>query len=83
MIGLCQWFKVGTGVRYLGSFIGDDDSKLDCLKIVFRRVSGTSLRSEKPRGNIPRKVAPRWYMQSNCSGYFYNASQIIREARLG
>ena len=30
--GLCNRFKVCTGTRYLGGFIGDDKSKLEILK---------------------------------------------------
>ena len=32
--------------------------------------------------NILSKVTPRWYVQSNRSGYFYNALQILWEVYL-
>ena len=34
----------------------------------------TLVRLEKPRGNIPSRVMPRWYLRSNQSGYSFNAS---------
>ena len=41
----------------------------------------TSAQSEKPRENIPRRVMPQWYVQSNQSGYFYNVSPGTQETR--
>ena len=32
MFGLCHYFKVCMGARYLGSYIRDDESKRDWLK---------------------------------------------------
>ena len=34
LLGLCHGFKVFTGARYLGIFIGDDESKRDCLQCI-------------------------------------------------
>ena len=32
LFGQCHGFKVCTGARYRGGYIGDDESKCDCLK---------------------------------------------------
>ena len=32
MFGESHGFKVCTGARYLGGYIGDDESKQDCLR---------------------------------------------------
>ena len=62
--GLIHGFKVCTGARYLGTFIGDDDSKYEWLKYVRQHESRTFARSAKQQGETVNKFTPQWYMKS-------------------
>ena len=73
-LGAHHGFKVCTALHYLGGYIGDDKSKSDWLREHTLTWEKKLTLSAKPRVNIPRRVMPRWYMQSNQSGYFYNTS---------
>ena len=70
--GLRHWFKFLTGARYLGGFIGDDESKCEWLKYWTSKWEKKIARSPKWWGNIPRRVMPQWFVQSNWNGYFCN-----------
>ena len=70
--GLCNSFKVYKGTCYLGGFIGDDKSKRNLLKYWTIMWEKTFMRSPKRRVNIPRRVTPQWFMQSNYNGSFGN-----------
>ena len=56
--GLIRRFKVCAGLRYLGGFIRDEDSKHDWWKNIQRHGERTYPISEELRGNIPSKVTP-------------------------
>ena len=43
-------------------------------EISYGDVGVKHFHEKKLRGIIPRRVTPRWYAQSNQSGYFYNIS---------
>ena len=48
-------------------------------KSVRWRGRRTSTRSAKPGGNIPRRVTPQWYVQSNQNGNLFNLSPGTQE----
>ena len=52
-------FKMYTGPRYLGGYIGDDETKTIVWESVRWRGRKTSTRSEKPQGNTPRRFTPQ------------------------
>ena len=82
VFGACHKFKVCTGTRYLGGCIRENRSKRDWLREHTLAGGGrTSAQLAKLQGNIPRRVTPQWYVQSNYSGYFYNASPGTLETR--
>ena len=72
-------FRVRMGARYLWGYIGNNKSKRNWLRERTLTWEKISTRSEKPRGNIIRRVTPQWCVQSNKSGYFYNAPPGTRE----
>ena len=70
--GLRHGFDVCTVARYLGGFIGDDESKHDWLqdqKTTWENKIHTI--SETAR-NTSKKVTPWWYERYNWSGYSCN-----------
>ena len=66
-------FKVCMGARYLGTFIGDDESKNFWLKYQMWQWEKKILLSPKQQGNIPRRFVLRWFVRSNWGGSFFNA----------
>ena len=63
-----------TGACYLEGYIGDDEPKSNWLieRILTWEKNINTI--SKPRGNIPRRVTPQWYVKSNNNGYLFNAS---------
>ena len=81
MFGARQRFKVCTGARYLGGYIGDGESKRDWLRegtLTWEKNIGTISKTTRI---IPRRVMPQWYVQYNHNGHFYNASPETQETR--
>ena len=56
--GLRHGFNFFTGARYLGSFIGDGESKCEWLKYRTSMWEKNFVRSPKRRGNTPWRVTP-------------------------
>ena len=81
MFGARHGFRVCTGARYLGGYIGDDESKRDFMRDRTLTWGKNINTIRKPRRNIPRRVTPQWYVQSNQNGYFFNASPGTQETR--
>ena len=75
-------FRVCTGARYLGGYIGDDKSKRDWLTERTLKWENNVNTISKSAGKYPRRVTPQWYVRSNQNGYFFNASPETRETRL-
>ena len=77
-----------TGLRFAWSRVISDiisgtmSQNMIGLKSVRLRGSRTFAWSAKPRGNIPMRVTPLRYVQSNQSEYFYNTSSRIWRTRL-
>ena len=78
--GFPRGFKVCMGARYLGSFIGDDESKRDCLKNRIKTWDQNIHTICKNLGKYTQGSSAT--VQSNWSGYLYNASKIIQYIRL-
>ena len=53
--GLCHGFKVCTGARYLSGFIGDDESKRDCLKVCTNTWERNITKISKTTGKYPQE----------------------------
>ena len=81
VFGRRHGFRVCTGTHYIGCYIRDNDYKRDWLRERTLAWEKTINTISKPRGNIPRRVMPQWYVQSNHNGYFFNASPGTRATR--
>ena len=68
--GLRHGFKVCTGTRYMGGFIGNDKSKRYWLKDRTSTWEEKILQLPKQQGNIPMRVTPRWFIWSNRNVHF-------------
>ena len=55
LFGQCRGFKVYTGTRYLGTYIGDEKFKAGWIKSGKINERDTFVLSEKQRTNILRK----------------------------
>ena len=50
------------------------------VEIVYREMGAEKFtQSAKPRGGLPRKGTPWWYVRYNRRRYFYNVSERIGE----
>ena len=79
--GARHGFKMGKGARYIGGYIGDDESKSDWLRgctLTWEKYISTISKNEV---NTPNRVTPQWYVQSNQSEYLYNTSPRTRGKR--
>ena len=74
VFGACHKFKVCTGTRYLGGYIGDNNYMSDWMRkrtLTWEKNNGMI---SKTAENIPRIFTPQWHVQSNQSGCFCNTS---------
>ena len=69
----CAWLRVILGVTS-----GKTSPRAIGWESIWLCERRTLSQSAKPRGNISRRVTPRWHAQSNQSRYFYNASPGTR-----